>query len=137
MVSTRVIVLAGAILGALFGSMILAQTKYQSAVLTWDTLDATATGVHVFRGSLDCDTQLGPLQPLVDSTGQPVTLGIVTTYTDNTVPDVTGNVCYELTAFNSGGESVHSVRATKQVTGSTPPPPPVPAVPTGLAVVIQ
>lgn len=126
----------GAVVGVLFAALVFGQTRYQSAVLTWDSLDPVATGVKVYRGSMNC-TQLGPLAPLLDATGQPVSLGVVTTYTDTTVPDVTGDVCYEITAFDAGGESLHSNRATKSVVGSTPPPPPVPAVPTGLNVVIQ
>lgn len=48
---------------------------------------------------------------------------LTTAYTDNTVPNVVGKVCYEVTATNAGGDSPRSNRVWKATTVNPPPPP--------------
>lgn len=64
-------------------------------------------GFRFYRGAgLECE-QAGPLvQPLAD------VAATERTYVDPTIPVTIGSLCYELTAFNSAGESPHSNRAT-------------------------
>ena len=94
-----------------------------SATLTWTANgEPDLAGYKVFRGNGVC--AVGPLQPLIVS-GSAVSLGKVTTYTDTTVPTFDGELCYEITAFDTANnESTHSVRATKTV-NLIPPVPPV------------
>ena len=94
-----------------------------SATLTWTANgEADLAGYKVYRGNGVC--AVGPLQPLIVGTN-PVSLGKVTTYTDNTVPTFDGDLCYEITAFDTANnESTRSVRATR-VVNLIPPVPPV------------
>lgn len=94
-----------------------------SGTLTWTANgEGDLAGYKVFRGNGVC--AVGPLQPLIVS-GSAVSLGKVTTYTDSTVPTFDGDLCYEITAFDTANnESTHSVRATKAV-NLVPPVPPV------------
>lgn len=103
-----------------------------TATLTWNAnTEADLAGYRIYRATQSCSAQ-GPLAPLLDSAGTPVSVGLVTTYTDSTVPSVDGEVCYEITAFDVGGlESARSNRATKVVNVNPPSPP------TGLTVTIQ
>lgn len=96
-------------------SLIASEALAGSATLTWTpNSEADLAGYHVYRGNGVCAP--GPLQPLLDPAGTPVTLGKVATYTDASVPSFDGSLCYELTAFDTGGnESVHSTRASKTV----------------------
>lgn len=53
------------------------------------------------------------------------TIGVTTTYLDNTIPVGTAGASYEITASNSFGESGHSTRVCKSFTADvTPPAPP-------------
>lgn len=77
-----------------------------TTILTWNpNTEPDLKGYKVFRGYINCEAQ-GPLQPLV-------TLGKVTTYTDNTVPDTATVACYRLLAFD---ESLNDSPLTDQVT---------------------
>ena len=93
-----------------------------STILTWTAnTESDLAGYKVYRGNGVC--AVGPLQPLIVN-GNPVSLGKVTTYTDTTVPSFDGNLCYELTAFDtSSNESTRSVRATRAVNLIPPVPP--------------
>ena len=92
-----------------------------TAVLTWNAnSELDLAGYKVYRG-------LGATSPSLLAT-----LGKVVTYTDATVPNVSQNVSYEITAFDlAGNESSKSARVTKAV-DVTPP-----QAPTGLDVVIS
>ena len=94
-----------------------------SVTLTWTAnTESDLAGYKVYRGNGVCS--VGPLSPLMVS-GNPVSLGKVTTYTDTTVPSFDGDLCYELTAFDtSSNESLHSNRVTK-VINTIPPVPPL------------
>ena len=94
-----------------------------STILTWTAnTESDLAGYKVYRGNGVC--AVGPLQPLIVGTN-PVLLGKVTTYTDNTVPTFDGDLCYEITAFDTANnESTRSVRATRAV-NLIPPVPPV------------
>ena len=105
---------------AMFLAAINAPTVVQagSADLSWTAnAETDLAGYKVYRGNAANGTcPIGPLQPLKDGNGNPVSVGKVTAYTDNTVPVFDGELCYELTAFDTAGnESTHSNRATKQV----------------------
>ena len=93
------------------------------ATLTWIANgELDLVGYKVFRGNGVC--AVGPLQPLIVN-GSAVSLGKVTTYTDVTVPTFDGDLCYEITAFDTANnESTHSNRVTK-VINTIPPVPPV------------
>jgi hypothetical protein len=85
---------------------------------------AAPTGHKVYR-SIDavvCDNLMAglPLYATIPT--------MSSTYTDTAVPAVNGKVCYEVTAFNAGGESVKSSRAGKATTINPPP------APTGLVI---
>lgn len=88
--------------------LLLAQPSLasQTASLTWDPV-AGATSYKVYRGTLPC-TDLGPLQPLP---GQPVIT--LPAFVDSTIADGVADVCYEVTASNTAGESLRSTRAGK------------------------
>lgn len=103
-----------------------------TATLTWNAnTESDLAGYKIYRATQSCSAQ-GPLAPLLDGNGQPISVGKVTTYTDTTVPNVDGEVCYEITAFDLGGlESERSNRATK-ILNINPP-----TAPTGLSVTIQ
>lgn len=92
-----------------------------SAVLTWNANTETdLAGYRIYRG-------FGTATPTLLAS-----VGRVTTYTDTTVPNISQDVTYNLTAFDtSGNESAHSVSVTKAVDVSPP------AAPTGLVVTIQ
>ncbi len=92
----------------------------QSATLTWTAnTETNLSGYKVYRG-------LGALPQAVL-----VSLGKVTTYLDATVPDVSQDVSYSLTAMNTSGvESAHSATVTKAVIANPP------AAPVGLTVVL-
>ena len=93
-----------------------------SATLTWTAnTESDLAGYKVYRGNGVCS--VGPLSPLMVS-GNPVTLGKVTTYIDTTVPSFDGDLCYEITAFDtSNNESLHSNRVTKVINVIPPVPP--------------
>ena len=100
-----------------------------TATLTWNAVttnkDGSAitdlAGYEVFRG-------LGAASPTLLAT-----LGIVTTYTDTSIPAVSQNVSYEVRAFDAptGNRGDFSNIVTKVI--DTNPP----AAPTGLTVVIS
>lgn len=94
-----------------------------SADLSWTANTETdLAGYKVYRGNGVC--AIGPLQPLLNASGVPVSLGKVTTFTDATVPVFDGSLCYEITAVDvAGNESAHSNRATKAVNLVPPVPP--------------
>lgn len=120
-------VLAGLISACVFLSATVTKSEIQ-VTLIWDaTTDPTVTQVGFYRDNLDC-AQQGPLQPLYDAVGNPLRIPYTTSYVDATIPDGSEVVCYEITFLNDGGESGHSVRATKNF----PPPPQPPPAPTGL-----
>lgn len=98
-----------------------------SATLTWTANgESDLAGYKIYRGNGVC--AVGPLQPLVVS-GNPVSLGKVTTFTDTTVPVFDGDLCYEITAFDTANnESPRSNRATKAINGIPP------IAPTGLVI---
>lgn len=92
-----------------------------SATLTWNAnTEADLAGYRIYRG-------FGTTSPTLLAS-----VGKVTTYTDTTLPNISQDVTYNLTAFDtSGNESAHSVSVTKTVDVSPP------AAPTGLVVTIQ
>lgn len=85
-----------------------------SIKLTWTpNTEADLKGYKVYRGTGTCP--VGPLQPLTANNVH-VEVGKVATYTDTTIPQIDGTVCYEITAIDlSGNESPRSNRATKTV----------------------
>lgn len=125
---TRHTLLIGAAVLMAYQLLAAEPSQAGSATLSWNAnTEQDLAGYKLYRGTLtDCDTAAGPLQPLQNDQGQHVAVGIVTTYTDQTVPSgLTGPVCYEITAFNNlGQESPRSNRAAKNPPGA----------PTGLAV---
>ncbi len=88
------------------------------ATLQWTANTETdLSGYKFYRGNATGagTCPIGPLQPLMVG-GVAASVGKVTTYIDSTVPTFDGQLCYELTAFDtSGNESTHSVRAVKAV----------------------
>ncbi len=88
----------------------------KSASLSWEAnTEPDLKGYKVYRGLLNCAAQ-GPLEPLTDA-------GLVTTYTDATIPDAATEVCYRLTAYDkAGNESAPSAQATKTFAAVPPPP---------------
>ena len=111
------------LLGLMMVFMLPMNAMAGSATLTWTAnTESDLAGYKVYRGNGVCS--VGPLLPLMVS-GNPVSLGKVTTYTDPTVPSFDGDLCYEITAFDiSNNESLHSLRVTK-VINVIPPVPPV------------
>lgn len=93
-----------------------------SADLTWiSNTESDLAGYRVYRGNASGGTcPVGPLQPLRDAGGAAIVVpksatGTVS-YTDTTVPVFDGQLCYEVTAFDtSNNESPFSNRATKTV----------------------
>lgn len=86
-----------------------------TATITWTANTETdLVGYKLYRMLQAC-TATGPLQPLLGANGQPVIVTKPgTSYVDSTVPE--GNVCYEVTAFDtSNNESGRSIRAGKLV----------------------
>lgn len=86
-----------------------------SATILWTpNTESDLAGYKVYRGNGACS--IGPLQPLIVN-GSPVTVTSPTaTYTDTTVPTFDGQLCYEVTAYDTAGnESVRSNRATRTV----------------------
>lgn len=97
--------------------------------LAWDPVVETPTasvqGYKLYRGNIPC-TNLGPLALLTD-------VGKVTTYIDPSVPSTWVDACYEISAYNTKGDSGRSNRAGKVLTvASTVPGTPVLTVTTGL-----
>jgi uncharacterized protein YdhG (YjbR/CyaY superfamily) len=92
-----------------------------SAVLTWNAnTEPDLAGYRIYRG-------FGLAAPILLAS-----VGRVTTYTDSTLPNISQDVTYNLTAFDSNGnESAHSVEVTKTVDVNPP------AAPTGLTVVLS
>lgn len=87
-----------------------------SAVLSWSANpEADLAGYKVYRGTGACG--FGPLQPLLTAAGVPVSVGKVTTYTDANIPPFDGDLCYEITAFDTAGNEslVRSNRPIKVV----------------------
>jgi hypothetical protein len=86
-----------------------------NTTLTWTpNTESDLAGYKVYRGNGVC--AIGPLQPLVVGGSNVSVLVPLATYTDTTVPTFDGQLCYEITAFDTAGnESPHSVRATKAV----------------------
>jgi hypothetical protein len=100
-----------------------------SATLTWTANTETdLAGYKVYRGNGVC--AVGPLAPLLDASGVAVSVAApATTYMDKTVPVFDGELCYEITAYDTAGnESGRSNRATKTV-NLVPP-----VSPTGLVI---
>lgn len=91
-----------------------------TATLTWNpNTEQDLAGYKVYRG-------LGASTPSLLAA-----LGKVTTYVDATVPNVSQDVSYNLTAVDlAGNESPHSLTVTKTV-DVTPP-----QAPAGLSVVL-
>lgn len=83
-----------------------------SANLTWTAnTESDLAGYKLYRGNGVCAP--GPLQPL--GTGALIPKP-ATSFTDTTVPNFDGTLCYELTAVDlAGNESPRSVRASKVV----------------------
>ena len=92
-----------------------------TATLTWNAnTEPDLSGYRIYRG-------FGSALPTLLAS-----VGKVTTYIDTTLPNLSQDVTYNLTAFDtSGNESPHSVSVTKTVDVSPP------AAPTGLVVTIQ
>ena len=95
-----------------------------TAILEWTDPVPTAgqgvpTGHKIYRSTdaVLCANAAAPL-PLYQTIST-----LTTTSTDAAVPDVTGTVCYEVTAFNVGGESERSNRASKATVENPPPAP--------------
>ena len=111
------------LLGLVMVLMLPVSAMAGSSTLTWTANgEGDLAGYKVYRGNGVC--AVGPLQPLIVS-GSAISLGKVTTYTDNTVPTFDGDLCYEITAFDTANnESTRSVRATRAV-NLVPPVPPV------------
>lgn len=86
-----------------------------SADLAWEAnTESDLAGYNIYRGNGACP--VGPLQPLMVGGVQASVSAPSTGYTDSTVPVFDGELCYELTAFDtSGNESLRSVRATTMV----------------------
>lgn len=124
------LVVVGVISAALCLSGALTPTAFAGTTdLTWTNPAPTGTqgvaaGNKVYRSTdtVLCDnlTALLPLYQTLPSA--------VSAYTDPSVPDVNGKVCYEVTAYNAGGESPRSNRVSRATTVNPPP------APTGLAI---
>lgn len=86
-----------------------------STDLSWNAnTESDLAGYKVYRGNGVC--AVGPLQPLMVSGVAVSVAAPATTYRDNGVPTFDGQLCYELTAYDTAGnESPRSVRATKTV----------------------
>ena len=92
-----------------------------SAKLDWNAnVESDLAGYRIYRG-------FGAATPtLLASVGK-----TILTYTDATVPNISQDVSYNITAYDtSGNESAHSVTVTKTVDVNPP------AAPTGLTVVL-
>lgn len=83
-----------------------------TANLTWTAnTEADLAGYKLYRGNGVCAP--GPLQPLGAGALIPKP---ATSFTDTTVPNFDGTLCYELTAVDTAGnESPRSIRASKVV----------------------
>lgn len=83
-----------------------------TANLTWTAnTEPDLAGYKLYRGNGVC--AVGPLQPLVGGVLIPKP---AISFSDTTVPNFDGNLCYELTAVDTAGnESPHSIRASKVV----------------------
>lgn len=83
--------------------------------LGWNAVPETPTasvqGYKLYRGSIPC-SDVGPLAFFAD-------VGKVLSFRDTTVPDTWTNVCYEVTAHNTKGDSGRSNRAGKALTVAT------------------
>lgn len=77
----------------------------KSASLTWDAVPG-ATSYKVYSGVIACSNP-APLLPVVGGTA------LTPSFFDVSIPDTATDVCYEVTALNSVGESLHSTRAGK------------------------
>lgn len=95
-----------------------------SADLTWTpNSEADLAGYHVYRGNTTGTgaCPVGPLQPLLVGGAQVIVPksaagAPLVAYTDATVPVFDGNLCYEVTAFDTANnESPRSNRASKAV----------------------
>ena len=86
-----------------------------STNLTWDdNTETDLAGYKIYRGNGAC--AVGPLQPLMINGTHATVLAPENAYADNTVPVFDGELCYEVTAYDTAGnESVRSNRATKTV----------------------
>lgn len=118
------------LLGLLVALLMFPVVVYaESAELSWNAnTEADLEGYKVYRGNGVC--VVGPLAPLVVSGNPVIVLAPLTTYKDVTVPVFDGELCYEITAYDtSGNESIRSNRATKTV-NLIPP-----IAPTGLVIV--
>jgi hypothetical protein len=83
------------------------------------------TGFRLYRGTGAACDQLDLLTQAVADIAT-----VERTYIDPTVPVSIGPLCYELTAFNDAGESLHSNRALIQAETLFP------AVPTGVTITV-
>ena len=92
-----------------------------TAILTWNAnTEPDLAGYRIYRG-------FGMAAPTLLAS-----VGKVTTYTDSTIPNLSQDVTYNLTAFDTAGnESAHGVSVTKTVDVNPP------SAPTGLAVVLS
>ena len=96
-----------------------------TAVLTWDPYAAPADfkEFRFYRANQNCSAA-GPLQPLAATLPKPASGPLPTSYTDTTVPNIDGTVCYEQTSVDTAGnESLRSNRASKVVNLDPPPVP--------------
>ena len=86
-----------------------------SASLIWnDNTEPDLAGYKIYRGNGAC--AVGPLQPLIVNGTHVTVLAPTNVYTDATVPVFDGELCYEVTAYDTAGnESLRSNRATRAV----------------------
>ena len=123
------------ILRVLVAVLLTASVAYAgSAELAWDpyTPPADFKEFRVYRGTMSCNVQ-GPLAPLVINNmavvlPKPASGPVPTGFLDTTVPNIEGDVCYEVSAADNTGNEGRSNRATKRVDFIPP------QAPTGLTV---
>lgn len=76
-------------------------------MLNWTESSTNITGFKIYRGQ---DSQCASAAPLPVLT---TVASMTTSYTDNAIPSSATIICYEITAYNSLGESGRSNRARK------------------------
>lgn len=116
--------LRGALLGLAVGTLIALSWTYVHAgslTLEWTDPPVSATtgpavGHKLYRSTAaaECDNATTAL-PLFQTIAT-----MSSSYVDAAVPDQNGKVCYEITAYNEGGESPRSNRAARATTVNPP-----------------